>query len=245
MDVTMKLLVLAPLVIASTAYAQAPGDYYGGDGGGYDGGGAPGMSPEVAPVPQPPPPPRIRRFSIGLGIGHASLAPHSAPDAKTEFDVGQLAIRYLFRRHLELELAFTGGSETLDDGSEGSKELSQAVLSLRWRFSPQRRWNWWLMAGMGSLAVTNVYATDEERDAAMQSTLQFGIGLERRWTRFAIQAEMRAVGVAKNEDMGDQPVQVDVPTNSMEPYPYPPYTSPADTGGKKGGQFAITANYYF
>jgi hypothetical protein len=99
------------------------------------------------------------------------------------------------------------------------------------------------MAGMGSLAVTNVYATKDERDGASQSTLQFGIGVERRWSRFAVQAEMRAVGVAKNQDMADQPVKVDVPTNSMDPYP--PYIGPTDDGGKKGGQFAITGNYYF
>jgi hypothetical protein len=235
----MKLLVLAPLVIASTAYAQAPGDYYG------DASIAPpGMAPEVAPDPQPPlpPPPRLRRFSIGLGIGHASLAPHSAPDNTTEFDVGQIALRYLVRRNFEIELALTGGSETLDDGSAGGKELSQAVLAVRYRFSPQRRWNWWLMAGMGTLAVTNTYASDDERDAASQSTLQFGVGIERRWSRFAIQGELRAVGVAKNDDMDDAP-QVDMPVSSMDPYPgtvgTPTY------GGKKGGQFALTANYYF
>jgi hypothetical protein len=240
MGSTMKLLVLAPLVIASTAYAQAPGDYYGG---GYGDAtiAPPGMVPEAAPLPPPPPP--LRRFSIGLGIGHASLAPHSAPEQTTEFAVGQLALRYLVRRHFEIELALTGGSEQLEDGTEGSRELSQAVLAIRYRFNPQRRWNWWLMAGMGSLAVTNIYASDDERDAASQSTLQFGIGIERRWSRFAIQGELRAVGVAKNEDMGDEPVKVDVPTNSMDPYP--PYIGPTDTGGKKGGQFAVTANYYF
>ncbi len=239
----MKLLVLAPLLIASTAYAQAPGDYYGGGYDGYGGGpiAPPGMAPELPPPPPPPPP--MRRFSIGLGIGNTSLAPHSDPENKHEFAVGQLAIRYLFRRHLEIELAFTGGTEQLEDGSEGDKELSQAVLALRWRFSPQRRWNWWVMAGMGTLAVTRVDASEDERDAANQSTLQFGLGVERRWSRFALQGELRAVGVAKNEDMRDEPVKVDVPTNTMEPLP--PYIGPTNDGGKKGAQFAITANYYF
>jgi len=237
----MKLLVLAPLVLASTAYAQAPGDYYGGgDGYSY---GAPGMTP-VAPLPPPaPPPPPLRRFSVGLGIGNTSLAPHSAPENKHDFAVGQLALRYLAGRHLEIELAFTGGTETLEDGSEGYTELSQAVLALRWRFSPQRRWNWWLMAGMGTLAVTRIDATDDERSAANQSTLQFGVGLERRWSRFALQAELRAVGVAKNQSM-DEVTATPYPTNTMNPTP-PPYIGPVDDGGKKGGQFALTANYYF
>jgi len=229
----MKLrLALAPLVLSSTvAYAQAPGEYDGGSGDFAP----PSMAPEVAPAPPPPPPQRIRRWSVGVGIGRTGLAPHSAPDNETEFAVGQLAVRVLATRHLEVELAFTGGSEQLEDGSDGSLELSQAVLALRWRFNPQRRWNWWLMAGMGTLAVTHQGASDEARDAAHQSTLQFGVGLERRWHRFALQAELRAVGVAPNEE-----VMVDVapPGGGMS-------TEAIDVGGKKGGQFAVTANYYF
>jgi hypothetical protein len=241
MVVAMKLLVLAPLVVAtSTAYAQAPGDYDGG----YDANiSPPGMSPYAAPEPPPPPPPRVRRLSVGLGISHTSLAPHSAPENTTEFAGGQVAIRYLFGRHLEIELQLGGGTEQLEDGSPGSRELSEAVVGLRYRFSPQRRWNWWLMAGMGSLAVTRVDAYDDETDDASQSTLQFGVGLERRWRRFAIQAELRAVGVKKNDDvMYAEPVAY--PTNTMQPPPYDD-KSAIDTGGKKGGQFALTANYYF
>ncbi len=244
MVVAMKLLVLAPLVVAtSTAYAQAPGDYDGG----YDANiSPPGMSPYAPVAPLPPPTPPMRRLSIGLGISHTSLAPHSNPDNTTEFAGGQVAIRYLFRRHFEIELQLGGGTEQLEDGSPGNRELSEVVVGLRYRFSPQRRWNWWLMAGMGSLAVTRVGATDDEVDNAFQSTLQFGVGLERRWRRFAIQAELRAVGVKKNDDvMYAEPVQVDVPTNSMQPLPPYEDKSAIDAGGKKGGQFALTANYYF
>ena len=61
------------------------------------------------------------------------------------------------------------------------------MLSLRYRFSPQRNWNWWLGAGMGSLAVTYGGDSDDAVDAAQQSTLQFAVGLERRWSRFALQ----------------------------------------------------------
>ncbi|HEX5060809.1 MAG TPA: hypothetical protein VFV99_15680, partial [Kofleriaceae bacterium] len=69
----MKLpLVLASLFVAATAYAQAPGDY-------EEGTGAPGMSDPVAPTP-PAPPLRNQRWSIGLGVGSMSLAPHNAPD---------------------------------------------------------------------------------------------------------------------------------------------------------------------
>lgn len=240
----MKLpLVLASMFVAATAYAQAPGDYYG------EGTGAPGMSDPVAPV-APVAPLRNQRWSVGLGIGSMSLAPHNAPEQETEYGVGQLAIRYLATRHLEIELAFGGGTEKLEDGKQGEREVSQGVLALRYRFSPGRNWNWWVMAGMGSLAVTRHEATPQEHDAAEQSTLQFGAGLERRWSRFALQLELRAVGV-KAHEVEEMPVtgtvEVDPTGMTKTPETPPPGTTTTnDAGdGMKGGQVILSANYYF
>jgi hypothetical protein len=235
----MKLpVVLASLFVATTAYAQAPGDYY------EEGTGAPGMVEPTAPIAPTPPPPKPRRWSVGLGVGSLSLAPHDAPDIETEYGLGQLAVRYLATRHLEIELAFAGGHEKIEDGKEGDREVSQGVLALRYRFSPGRRWNWWLMAGMGSLAVTREGATDEERDYAQQSTLQFGAGLERRWSRFALQLELRAVGV-KAHDVEDMPVRGEVtyPDGMAVPPKEPVTTSAGD--GMSGGQLVFSGNYYF
>lgn len=241
----LRLIGFATLLAAtsSTAYAQAPGE--------YEQINAPGMAPVVAPAVVVTPPPRIRRWSVGLGIGSLDLAPHSAPDATTTYAVGSLSVRYLATRRLEVELAFAGGREQLEDGSEGYREVSQAVLALRYRFKPQRRWNWWLMAGMGSLAVTPIEASDEEREYATQSTLQFGVGIERRFRRFAIQAELRAVGVAPNEDAppmaypdgGPSPTEPGAGGGMRLPPYEPPTSSPYE--GKAGGQFSISGNYYF
>ncbi|HUS26999.1 MAG TPA: hypothetical protein VMZ53_00765 [Kofleriaceae bacterium] len=247
----MKIgLVLGSLVLcglSSAAYAQAPGDYYEGD----ETLAPPGMAPEVAPDPAPAPPPvRQRRWSVGLNFGGLNVAPHTQPENESEFGVGQLALRYRPWRHLEIELALGGGREQLEDGTEGEREVSTSVLALRYRFNPQKRWNWWLMAGMGSFAVTNQWASDDEKEAAVQSTLQFGVGLERRWHRFALQLEIRAVGVAPNEDDmtvydGGGAVPT-APGETMEPTPPPkdPTYSPA-ADGWKGGQTTIGASYYF
>jgi hypothetical protein len=221
----MKLgLILSPLLVASLAHAQAPGDYEI---------AAPGMTPESLPVSPAPAP--VRRLSLGLGIGFVDLAPHSGPvGSSAQFDIAQLSIRYLATRHLEIELGLSGGREVVGE-MEGDREVSQAVLALRWRFNPHRHWNWWVMAGMGSLAVTRVGASDDVRNHAQQSTLQFGAGLEHRWERFAIQAEMRAVGVAPNESHGGAPS----PTMPRGPSLDDPWQ------GKAGGQFALSGNYYF
>jgi hypothetical protein len=236
----MKLPVIAAsLVLASTAaYAQAPGDYY--EGGDL---APPSMVP-VAPVVAAPPPPQ-RRWSVGLGVGAMDLAPHSAPDSSTSFDIGQLYVRYRPWRRLELELALGGGGEAdnPDTGMNSGREVSSAVFALRYRFNPQRRWNFHIMAGMGSISVTRQGATDEEREAAHQSTLQFGAGVERRWNRFALQFEIRAVGIAPREEGDVAAPAPDVPLDQMTP----PNGGPTrtDDGGMAGGQFVLSGNYYF
>jgi len=227
----MKLgLIVASLFVVGTAYAQAPGE--------YEEVAPPGMAPPVAPAP-PPPPPREQRWSVGLGVGSLGLAPHHDPENESHFSIGQLAVRWRPWRHLELELALSGGGEKLQDGTEGDREVGSGVLGLRYRFNPHARWNGWLMAGMGSLTVSYKDATDDERKALKQSTLQFGGGIERRWTHFALEAELRAVGVAPLENK-DQPMTTVITTSTMTT---PPPTTTVD--GWKGGQLTISGNYYF
>lgn len=234
-------VILASLLLASTAYAQAPGDYYGGDyGPSEEQLAAPSMVPVVAPVVVAAPS-RVRRWSVGLGLGALELAPHSNANATTNFDIAQIYVRYRPWRRLEIELALGGGGETnYADGTYGHREVSSAVLSLRYRFNPQRRWNWWLMAGMGSLAVTRQGASDAELEAAYQSTLQFGAGVERRWRRFALQFEIRAVGVAPHETEQMQ-IAPDIRVESTQPVA----PSGHADNGMAGGQFVFSGNYYF
>ena len=73
--------------------------------------------------------------------------------------------------------------------------------------------------------------------------LQFGAGLERRWSRFALQFEVRAVGVAPHEiDEVQMAPAIDV--NTMEPYR--PSSEPGRANdGMAGGQFVFSGNYYF
>jgi hypothetical protein len=83
----------------------------------------------------------------------------------------------------------------------------------------------------------------------VQSTLQFGIGLEKRWTHFALNIEVRAVGVAPNNNNNNQmPVDGGTPTMSYTNQPPPPPKDPAGSpaiDGWKGGQTTIGASYYF
>src|SRR4051812_48683665 len=106
----MGKLLVATLVLAgstATALAQTPGDYYG------DASGAPGMvSPQPTVIVTAP----VRnvmanRWAVGLSIGGFSVSPDNAPDQQTQFNIGELALRFRATPHLELEVAVGGGSE--------------------------------------------------------------------------------------------------------------------------------------
>ena len=208
------------------------------------------MAPVVAPPPQqlpPPPPPREQRWSVSLGLGELTLAPHNSPDDKAEFGLGMLAVRWRPFRHLELELAFGGGNEKAKDGMDSGRDVSEALLGLRWRFNPHKKWNLWVMGGIGTITVAPSGATQEERNALHQSTLQFGGGLERKWHHFAIAAELRAVGVAPIDGTGGDkpPVMGTVSSTGAQQPPNTTTTTPARVDGWSGGQLLISGNYYF
>ena len=260
-DSTMKLShVVVPLFVAGHAFAQAPGEPQEVAAPGASEAPAaapaseappvdvapPGMAPVVAPPPAqqpPPPPPREQRWSVSLGLGSLTLAPHNAPDERTQFGLGMLAVRWRPFRHLELELALAGGNESSkDDMGDGGRDVSEALLGLRWRFNPHKKWNLWLMAGVGSISIAPQGATQEQRDALHQSTLQFGGGLERKWRHFAIAAELRAVGVAPIENKDETPPLMGTIGGA------PATTTTTDTttaDGWSGAQLLISGNYYF
>jgi len=236
MSPRLFLLSLSPLLVATAAHAQAPGE----------------AAVQPAPVVGPAPAPVVvvparesvmaNRWAIGFSFGGLGVAPEETPDAKTNFRVGELALRYRVTRHLELELAIGGGRQVLDDDSEGELEASTGLLAARYRFRPEQRWNWFLMAGLGGTSIADHDATDEERDAQSRGMVQLGVGVERRFRRFALQAELRAIGMGPRETEDEVPA-TDVMTGTS-PAATPP--EPMTTSDKlNGGVFTIGASYYF
>jgi len=242
----MKLVALIPLLVAATAHAQAPGEVA------PEGPIAPpGMAAPVAADPcacSAGIPVMANRWAVGLSVGSLSIAPKDQPDAKTEFGVGELSLRYRATLHLELELALGGGREKLQDGSQGALETNVAMLGLRYRFAAQRPWNWWLGGSFGSISVTRNGATDQEKQDAQRPLGALAIGIERRWQRFALQAELRGFGVGPSQNQAKAtpvtvPAGTTMPGGSTMPPPPPPPTAPSDQ--QSGGMLTIGASYYF
>jgi len=232
-----KLLVATLVLAGSTAYAQTPGDYDG------DASGAPGMvQPQPVVIATVP----VRnvmadRWAVGFSLGGVSVSPDYAPDQKTQFSLGELALRFRATPHLELEVAVGGGIEKLSDGSQGDNQVTMAAFALRYRFAIESDWNWWILGGLGEGSIDSVNVKDSmQLDADTRPLAELGVGLEHRWDHFALQAELKAVGMGQRKGDANQPVAVDAsgaPVGGASP------TTQQDT--LSGGALTIGASYYF
>ncbi|MEO8548411.1 MAG: outer membrane beta-barrel protein [Kofleriaceae bacterium] len=231
-----RTLLVASLLAgsASLASAQAPGDDY------QEGTGAPGM---MAPQPNVVETAcdcitnvMANRWAVGLSIGGTGLAPDSAPDAQANFNVGELALRFRATPHFELELAVGGGRQDLGDGYEGDTMIRTVALSARYRFMIHSHWNWWLMGGLGAATFGTENASNEELDANQRPLFQAGVGVEHRWSQFALQAELKGIGLGEPKGLssnGDvKPVDGSIGR-----------TGSGDT--VSGGSFTLGVGYYF
>jgi opacity protein-like surface antigen len=180
------------------------------------------------------------RWAIGLSAGGMGLASEGS-DNTTDFTVGELALRFRVTRHLELELAAGGGRERTADRRDGDLEVAAAMVAARWRFNPEGRWNLFATGGIGGAAIVRHDATDEERSDATHPMVMAGLGIERRFRHFAVQAEARVIAIgARDVEMDDSaaefaPAAMSTPTVST--------TSDDKTLG--GGSLSIGLSYYF
>jgi hypothetical protein len=233
-----RLALSVPLLLtASLAHAQAPGE-------------APTqpvvMVPESACVAcgcNRAESVMSRRWALGLSLGGMSVAPESRPDDETAFAIGELALRFRATRHLELELAVGGGRERTADDQDGELAVSSAILAARWRFRPEHAWNWFAMAGFGGAAVTRHDASDDERSDATQPLVTLGVGIERRFRRFALQAEARVVGMGTRERGDEVMAQSAEPRGPLD---MDVVVAPSAADEQRGGgAFSIGLSYYF
>lgn len=232
-----SLFVLAPLLLATVAHAQAPGE----------------VAPQAAPapvmvVPVAAPcggcirePVMANRWSVGLSVGSMGLSPKDSSEDKSNFAVGELSIRFRATPHLELAFAFGGGGEKLSNNMDGQREVSMGALQLRYRFMPEHHWNWYLMAGLGGASITEKDATDQNRQDAQRGMFQLGAGLEYRFQRFALGVELRGMGLGETKADQSAPAVMVGTTND----PPPPPTTTVSSGQYSGGQLTLGATYYF
>lgn len=206
---------------------------------------APGVAPVVAPpaAPEAGCAPResvmANRWAVGLSLGGMSLAPKDAPDDRTGFAIGELALRFRVTPHVELALSAGGGRERTADDMDGDLEVNTAAVSARYRFLPEAAWNFFVMGGIGGASVTRHDATQQERSDATQPFGMLGIGIERRFHHLALEAELRAVGMGRTQDAP----QSDPPAAGSAAMSVTTMATPGIA--RSGGSFSVGLSYYF
>jgi len=253
----VSTLLLAPLT-AATAHAQAPGDQLD-----PAEAGAPATEGPIEMTPAAPPPPArvappiapapapmcecglvrvareplmANRWSVGLSGGGMGLKADGSTHT-TSFGVGELAVRFRATPHLELEVTAGGGREQLDNGMEGDLEVAMFAGSLRYHINPYDQWNWFVMGGVGAAAVTFHDVSDQERKDATHPMGMLGVGVERRFNHFALQAELRAIGIADKKT--DREMSAVALPGGGEP------TTNAANMKQSGGELTIGGSWYF
>ena len=224
-----SLAVLGTAGLAGTAAAQV---------------GPPGACAcEVPPAPAAPvvvAEDPLPRWGVGLRASSMALAPESTPDAETQYGGGGFQVRYRVRPRWGVELAMDHFREQLENGEEGTRQLSSVTLSASYHFRPYARWDWYVLAGFGGTADGDPDISDEQREASKMGHAVLGVGVERRFRHLALGAELRAIGMSPPDDFGEEGEVAPMRGTSA-----PVATQEISMEELSGGQLSIAATYYF
>jgi len=203
------LVVVASLLVAGTATAQP--------------GATPPMTPTAPPFPAPAPTVMDRRFAISLELGPLGLTPEREGAEAVTFGYVELSGRWRIVRSFEIGMSIGGGGALADTVSTAA-----LFLDARYRFMPEQPWNVFALVSLGAISAGSKDGGDEERQG--RGALRLGVGVERRFGRWALDAQLRLVGVGHN-------------TRYM-----PAELTPASelaTSKLSGGALAIGGTFYF
>jgi hypothetical protein len=200
-------------VVAGTAHAQAPGE-----------------TPPVEPAAPAVAPcsdcidVMSDRWSVGFVLGVVGL---QNQDKSEQLNLGgsELALRFRATPHLEVQAAFGSARESHDPNSamtDYHAQLTTFEVALRYRFLPDRPWNVSVFGGLGTAQLDS----DAER-GQQRPMIVMGGGVERRFGRFGVHAELRIVALAAQM----------ISTLIEPPDPYVDQMS--------GGQLVLGGSFYF
>lgn len=203
-------------------------------------GGPPGTCACAAPIAPGVAAADLPRWGVGLRMTSLTLAPEGTPDAETEYGGAGLQVRYRVAPRWQLELSFDHLREHRADGTDGDRQLKSGTLAALYHLQPHARWDWYVLAGVGATGDGRPDRSADQRHASQASHGHLGAGVERRFRRFGIAAELRAVGIAP-PDAGHGDKAAPTPTDPSTTIP----TQEIERQGQSGGQLSVAATYYF
>ncbi len=180
---------------------------------------------------------RDGQFGIGLRTSTENVGSANQQESNTlHMAGGGIQVRYRASARWSIELSTeTMRSPTINkDAPDGMthyvREAKATTFDAFWHISPHRRWDWYLIVGLGGTndAVTYDKVDGTKANATFHEThVHFGLGLEHACGHFGFGAELRMVGLSQKDDGKADAQGGLVPMNSS------------------GAMFNLTATYYF
>ena len=227
---------LATTVAATVASADVATDGSAGAGAGAATAGAPGAcdcavaaAPPAAPARAEP---HLPRWGVGAHLASLSLAePGAMDDRGTPFAGAGVQLRYRLRPRWQLELTAAHAQEQ-DVDAAVARHVDAAALAILFHPRPYARWDLYLLAGVGVTSDGAPDLTDAEREASRVGDVQLGAGVERRFGRIGVAAELRL--------LAREPAAA-APTARMTDGT----DAAAEPQARSGGALTLGATYYF
>ncbi len=166
-------------------------------------------------------------------VGLRATAQHLAPDAGDEADTmelrgGGLQARWRFLPSWGLEVSLEALRGELA-GGDFRRDSGALTVTAMWHPFGLVAWDFYVLAGIGGTGdtVTLRGAGDREIEQSFEQThVHLGIGLEHLWRHWGLGIEVRAVGLAR-QDQDEARAGDAVPPSSA------------------GAQWSLTLGYYF
>lgn len=178
------------------------------------------------------------KWGIGLRTTAQKIKPENYQGEQGEngLKLGGAGITFRYRIAKKWTLELT--SEKVDseqlEATRYQRTSKPVTFTALWHMTPQRRWDWYLLLGVGGTEDEVTYRKVDGTTATekfSEAHVHFGVGVERMWGKFGVGAELRAIGLARNDEEGDgvryQGIDGPIPAESS------------------GTQFNLTATYYF
>ena len=188
----------------------------------------------VTPAAAPAAHAGLPRWGVGLHLASLSL-----PDPGAMTDRGDapqyggagLQVRYRLTPRWQLELTAAHVEEQVADGA-AARTLDAGALAVLFHPRPYARWDWYLLAGVGGTHDADPALTDEARQASHVADVQVGGGVERRFGRVGVAAELRL--------LARQPADDAAATRMTDAA-----GGDATTDRPGGGALTVAGTYYF
>jgi len=171
-------------------------------------------------------------WGIGFRTAAQTIAAEGGEDNALHLSGGGIQVRWRWSPRWSLELTAEGLVHESEGGAY-TRRMDPGTLAIRYHLTPYRRWDWYLLFGVGGTHTEVTYRKADGQtmvvETAEEAHAHFGAGLERRWRRLGLGAELRFVGLSRDDEQLDEGVA-------------PSSVIPAD---ESGAQLNLALTYYF